>query len=86
MCQLLTERHGAKTRGTISCLDRVVIIGTLPQFCYAKGMTSDIQLHIAGGTEWGSDDYLDYLGNVIEKCALRKKREAMYWSRWPVSK
>ena len=37
--QLLTERHAAKIRGTISCLDRVVIIGTLPTYCYADGMT-----------------------------------------------
>ena len=38
MSQLLTERHAAKIRGT-SCLDRVVITGTLPTYCYADGMT-----------------------------------------------
>jgi len=45
MSQLLTERHAAKIRGTLSCLDRVVIMGTLPQFCYADGMTSYLYQH-----------------------------------------
>ena len=31
MSQLLTGRHPGKIRGTLSCLDRVVITGTLPQ-------------------------------------------------------
>ena len=42
MSQLLTERHAAKIRGTISCLDRVVIIGTLPTYCYADGLTGHL--------------------------------------------
>ncbi len=36
---LLTERYSEKIAGSISCLDRVVIMGTLPTACYAKGMT-----------------------------------------------
>ncbi|MBC8231636.1 MarR family transcriptional regulator [bacterium] len=36
----LIERYSEKISGVISCPDRVVIYGTLPQICYAGGMTS----------------------------------------------
>ena len=38
--QLFTERHAAKIVGELSCLDRVVITGTIPGICYADGMRS----------------------------------------------
>ena len=37
---LLTERHSEEIAGVISCLDRILIQGTLPGLCYAQGMTS----------------------------------------------
>ena len=37
--QLLTERHSDPIDGVLSCYDRVLVQGTLPTFCYAKGMT-----------------------------------------------
>src|SRR5260370_26930703 len=37
---LLTARYRDKTRGVISCYDRIIIQGTLPNLCYAQGMTS----------------------------------------------
>lgn len=37
--QLLHERYADKIKGLISCFDRIVITGTVPQICYAKGMT-----------------------------------------------
>lgn len=36
---LLTERYAEKIRGVLGCYDRVVIQGTLPELCYAEGMT-----------------------------------------------
>ena len=39
MC-LLTERYIQQISGVLSCYDRVVINGTLPQACYAAGMTN----------------------------------------------
>ncbi len=36
---LLPVRYAKKIKGTISCFDRIVITGTIPQVCYAKGMT-----------------------------------------------
>jgi hypothetical protein len=40
MAQQLVERYGDRLRGVLSCYDRMVVTGTLPQACYAAGMTS----------------------------------------------
>jgi hypothetical protein len=37
---LLSERYCKQISGILSCYDRVVITGTLPQACYAAGMTN----------------------------------------------
>ena len=37
---LLTSTYQDKITGTLSCLDRVIITGTIPQICYSQGMTS----------------------------------------------
>jgi len=37
---LLTEKYSDQIVGVISCYDRIVIQGTLPQICYAGGMTA----------------------------------------------
>lgn len=37
---LLTERYQDKIYGILSCYDRIVIHGTIPGWCYDKGMTS----------------------------------------------
>jgi len=37
---LLTTTYWNKISGTLSCLDRVIITGTIPQICYSQGMTS----------------------------------------------
>lgn len=36
----LMDRHQDRIVGTLECLDRVVIMGTLPGICHAEGMTS----------------------------------------------
>ncbi len=38
--ELLTERYENKIKGQLSCYGRVVVTGTLPELCYAQGMTS----------------------------------------------
>ena len=35
----LLERYAEKIRGVVSCFDRVVITGTIPQICHARAMT-----------------------------------------------
>lgn len=38
--ELLTTRYSENLVGTLSCYDRIVIMGTLPGACFAAGMTS----------------------------------------------
>lgn len=38
--KILSEKYADRIAGVLSCYDRVIITGTLPQFCYAEGMTS----------------------------------------------
>src|SRR5947208_372567 len=38
--ELLTERHGDQIAGVLGCWDRMLIFGTLPKICFARGMTS----------------------------------------------
>jgi hypothetical protein len=42
---LLTERYYDKISGELSCYDRVVIQGTLPDWCYDQGMTTFLHMH-----------------------------------------
>ena len=43
----LIDRHGEHILGALSCLDRVVITGTLPGICHAEGMTGFLfQQHV----------------------------------------
>lgn len=41
---VLTERYAEQIRGTLSCFDRVVITGTLPEICHAQAMSSHLTL------------------------------------------
>ncbi|GAF85199.1 unnamed protein product, partial [marine sediment metagenome] len=38
--ELLTTAHSNNISGVLSCFDRVIITGTLPEVCHSKGMTS----------------------------------------------
>jgi hypothetical protein len=40
MAQHLTERYRDRLHGVLSCYDRIVVTGTLPEACYAGGMTA----------------------------------------------
>ena len=37
MRQPLTERYRERLAGVLSCYDRIIVTGTLPGACYAKG-------------------------------------------------
>ena len=52
---LFTERHADKIAGTLSCYDRLVLMGTIPGLCYAEGMTRYLhaqQIRIFDFAEW----------------------------------
>ena len=38
--EILTKTYRKKITGTLSCFDRVILTGTIPQICYSQGMTS----------------------------------------------
>jgi len=42
---LLTEKYSDKISGVLSCFDRVVIQGTLPDWCYNMGMTRYLNMN-----------------------------------------
>jgi hypothetical protein len=37
--QLFTERYRERLARVLSCYDGIIVTGTLPEACYAKGMT-----------------------------------------------
>ena len=39
MTQLITERYADQLVGVLSCYDRIIVTGTLPEVCHAAGMT-----------------------------------------------
>lgn len=41
----LVEKYADKINGVLNCYDRVIITGTLPQLCFAQGMTSFLYNH-----------------------------------------
>ena len=43
--ELLTKRYQAQIAGVLSCYDRIIIQGTVPGWCYAKGMTDYLYAH-----------------------------------------
>ena len=43
--QLLTDQYANEIKGILSCYDRIVITGTVPHICYAKGMTDWLYAH-----------------------------------------
>jgi hypothetical protein len=40
MEQELADRYRDRLHGILSCYDRIVVTGTLPQVCYAREMTA----------------------------------------------
>ena len=41
----MTKRYQAQIAGVLCCYDRIIIQGTVPGWCYAKGMTDYLYVH-----------------------------------------
>jgi hypothetical protein len=39
---MLTDRYASRIRGVLSCFDRILITGTLPDICHAKAFTREL--------------------------------------------
>ncbi len=70
---LMTERYSDKIEGVLSCLDRVVIQGTLPGLCYAEGMTS--YLYAKGIRIFDYTRFAEPLRDALRKNAERLAEE-----------
>ena len=72
--ELFTERHAEKIVGELSCLDRVVITGTIPGICHAEGMSGYLRfkgIRIFDYTRWAEP-----LREEIRQNAQRLAQEA----------
>jgi len=66
----LEQRYAEDLAGTLECLDRVMISGTLPGICYAQGMTAWL-----GRAGWRIFDYPRFAQPLRE--AIRANAEAL---------
>jgi hypothetical protein len=71
------KRHADKILGVLSCYDRVVIMGTIPEVCYAEGMTrylKDRGIRIFDYPQW-AEPYRDELRQNAERLAEKNGLE-----------
>ncbi|MCG3154503.1 MAG: hypothetical protein DKINENOH_01097 [bacterium] len=68
--RLLPEKYRSQIAGVLHCYDRVILTGTLPQFCFAKGMTSYLFAH-----QIRIFDYTKFTAPLREK--IREHAEAL---------
>jgi hypothetical protein len=68
------ERHAGKIAGVVSCFDRVVIMGTLPDICYAGAMES--YLRKRGTRLFDYARFAEPLRDELREHAERLAREA----------
>ena len=69
--QIFTERHAHKIAGTLSCFDRILVQGTLPDICHPGAITGFFYRHrmkIFDYTAWASP-YRDRIRAHIEALA-----------------
>ena len=60
----LLERYNNDLQGVLSCYGRVVITGTLPGVCYARGMTGHLYANQIKAFDYGKE-FADPLRNKI---------------------
>src|SRR6266496_2382574 len=41
----LVERYASQISGSLSCFDRIIVTGTIPGVCFAKGMEAYLRAH-----------------------------------------
>jgi len=67
----LLERYASKIKGMLSCFDRVIIHGTLPDLCHAAGMTAYLKsrgVRIFDYPRW-AEQWRDQLRTHVETLA-----------------
>jgi hypothetical protein len=69
----LTERYARQIAGTLSCFDRILITGSLPGVCYAKGMEAYLYAH--GLRIFAYQKFAEPLRDELRENAERLARE-----------
>src|SRR6516162_11306937 len=78
--ELLTERYKGQIAGVLSCYDRIIMQGTLPKWCYAKGMTDYFYEHhirIFDYPKW-AEPWRDAIRENLERVAAENGVEIMF--------
>ena len=78
--ELLTERYKGQIAGLLSCYDRIIMQGTLPKWCYAKGMTDYFYEHhirIFDYPKW-AEPWRDAIRENLERVAAENGVEIMF--------
>ncbi len=66
---LITERYRDQIRGVISCFDRIVINGTLPDICHAGAMAAQLALRNKRIFDYG--DFVNPIRNMLHENAKK---------------
>ena len=74
---LLTKRYAEKINAVLECYDRVIITGTIPELCYAQGMTGYLcarKIRIFDYPRW-AEPFRDELRGNAERLASENGRQ-----------
>ena len=78
--ELLTERYQKQIAGVLSCYDRIIMQGTVPRWCYAKGMTDyfyEHQIRIFDYPKW-AEPWRDAIRQNMERIAAENGMEIVF--------
>ena len=76
----LTQQYQGQIAGVLSCYDRIIIQGTLPKWCYAKGMTDYFyqhQIRIFDYPQW-AEPWRDVIRENLERIAAGNGTEIVF--------
>jgi len=79
----LLERHADRIQGVLSCYDRVVGMGTLPDICHAEAMTRFLNtrhIRIFDFTEWAKE-LAEAIRKDVEALAVKAGLQVEYIAR-----
>ena len=78
--ELLTKRYKGQIAGVLCCYDRIIMQGTVPKWCYAKGMTDyfyEHQIRIFDYPKW-AEPLRDAIRQNLERIAAESGTEIVF--------
>src|SRR5260370_23670237 len=76
----LTQRYANQIRGTLSCFDRILLTGTIPGICYARGMEAYLRSKNIRLVDYPhfAEPFRDKVRQTMEKTAQEAGLEIEY--------